>query len=83
MEITINIGPEAKAELARQASVYGMELSAFAAILLEHIVRPRLKTSRTMEEFEQTLDRIAQFSDKIPVLPDQAFSRENFYPDHD
>jgi hypothetical protein len=27
--------------------------------------------------------RMAAFSDKIPQLPDEAFTRESFYRDHD
>ena len=30
-----------------------------------------------LEEFENSLDRIAQFSDWISALPDEAFSRES------
>jgi hypothetical protein len=33
-----------------------------------------------MKEF---LDKMAEFSDKIPQLPDDAFTRESFYQDHD
>jgi hypothetical protein len=33
-----------------------------------------------MEEF---LQKMAEFSDKIPRLPDEAFTRESFYQDHD
>ena len=32
---------------------------------------------------EEFLDAMASHSDKIPVLPDEAFTRESFYQDHD
>ncbi len=35
------------------------------------------------DQWEAALDRMAQFSDRIPLLPDEAFSRESFYQDHD
>ena len=35
------------------------------------------------EEFQASLDRMAQFSDKIPPMPDATFSREMIYQDHD
>jgi hypothetical protein len=35
MVITIDIKPELKAELARQAAVHGLEMAAYAATLLE------------------------------------------------
>jgi len=31
------------------------------------------------EQFEAALDRMAQFSDKTPDLPIEAFSRESLY----
>jgi hypothetical protein len=34
-------------------------------------------------ELDETLREIAQFSQKISLLPDEAFSRENLYRDHD
>jgi hypothetical protein len=35
------------------------------------------------EEFQASLDRMAQFSDKIPPMPGETFSREMIYQDHD
>ena len=84
MTITIDIKPEIEAELARQAEVRGMDVPAYATTLLEAAAHPpRAQKSRSLEEFEKTLDRIAQFSDEIPALPDEAFSREGLYQDHD
>jgi hypothetical protein len=36
-----------------------------------------------MEDFNASLDRLTRYSDKIPSLPIEAFSRESFYEDHD
>ena len=85
MTITINIKPEIEAELARQAEIRGMDVPEYAATLLEQAAKPKQLqvTDRGVEEFEKSLDRIAQFSDKIPALPDKAFSRESIYRDHD
>ena len=84
MTITINIKPEVEAELARQAEVRGMDVPSYATTLLEAAAhRPHTKKSASLEEFEKTLDRIAQFSDEIPALPDEAFSRESLNQDHD
>ncbi len=62
-----------------------MELDEYIVGLLDQaaqVARGRL-ASQTVEEFEQSLDRIAEFSNKIPVLPDEAFSRASLYEDHD
>jgi hypothetical protein len=83
MTITINIKPEVEAELARQAESLGMDVPAYAATLLEKVAKPSEPHVTDLEEFEKSLDRIAQFSDKIPALPDEAFSRESIYRDHD
>jgi len=85
MTITIDIKPEIEAELARQAEIRGMDVHAYAATILEQAATPTQLpvTERSIEEFEKSLDRIAQFSDKIPALPDEAFSRESIYRDHD
>ena len=40
MTITIDITPEVKAELARQAAAQGREVESYAASLLEQAVRP-------------------------------------------
>lgn len=65
--------------------MHGMDVSADAATILEQATKPAesLVTDSSIEEFEKSLDRIAQFSDKIPALPDEAFSRESIYRDHD
>ena len=85
MTITIEIKPEIEAELARQAEVHGMDVPAYAASLLEQAAKPSQPhiNDHSLEEFEKSLDRMAQFSDKIPALPDEAFSRESIYRDHD
>ena len=85
MTITIKIKPEIEAELARQAEVHGMDVPAYAASLLEQAAKPSQPhtNDHSLEEFEKSLDRMAQFSDKIPALPDEAFSRESIYRHHD
>jgi hypothetical protein len=35
------------------------------------------------DRLENTLREMAQFSHKIPPLPDEAFTRESLYRDHD
>jgi hypothetical protein len=83
MTITVEIKPEVQAELAAQAAARGLDVPAYAAAILEQAAQPAPlePKNRSLEEFEKTLDRIAQFSHKI--LPDEAFSRESLYRDHD
>jgi hypothetical protein len=83
MSITINIKPEAQAELMRLAAAHGLPPEAYAATLLEDAVHTGTPKKLTSEQLDHTLRELAQFSAKIPLLPDEAFTREGLYQDHD
>ena len=81
MEIRVNI-PD---ELAAQAQARGVPLETYVEELLARQVAARsaeLRPPRTPEEIRGWLDSLAQFSDKIPPLP-ETISREWIYQDHD
>ena len=84
MTIIIDIKPEVQAELGRQAAAHRVDIGAYAASLLEEAahVPPGSKTLN-QSQLENSLRELAQFSDKIPLLPDESFSRESLYRDHD
>jgi hypothetical protein len=81
MVIRVNV-PE---ELAAQAQAQGVTLETYIEQILVQqaklasVTAPRL---RTPEEIREWLDSLAQFSDKIPRLP-ETISREWIYQDHD
>jgi hypothetical protein len=85
MTITVEINPEVQAQLARQAEARGMDVPAYAATLLEEAAHlpPGGWKRLSHDRLQKTLDEMAQFSYKIPSLPDEAFSRESLYQDHD
>jgi hypothetical protein len=84
MTITVNVEPEVQAELIRQAAAQGIALEPYAASLLEEAARAGgAPNAPRQAALEQTLQDLAQFSHKIPLLPDKAFSRESLYRDHD
>jgi plasmid stability protein len=84
MTITVNIAPEVQAELARQAAAHGRAVEAYAASLLEEAAHLPAGADRlSQDRLENTLREMAQFSRKIPALPDEAFTRESLYQDHD
>jgi post-segregation antitoxin (ccd killing protein) len=80
MVVTVNI-PD---ELTAQAKARGLSLEAYVQeILAEQLARPvQIRQPRTQEEIRIWLDSLAQFSDKIPPLP-ETISREWLYQDHD
>jgi hypothetical protein len=84
MTIIIDIKPEVQAELSRRAAAHGVDISAYAASLLEEAAHvPAESKSISQSQLDNTLQELAQFSQKIPLLPDEAFSRESLYRDHD
>lgn len=82
--IQIALRPELEARLAAEAQARGVEIEAYVESLLEQAVTtghsPR---RRTREEMRTFYDVLAAHSEKIPQLPDEAFTRESFYQDHD
>jgi len=55
----------------------------YAANLLEEAVQAPVSKTLSRHQLEKTLQELAQFSHQIPLLPDNAFSRESLYRDHD
>lgn len=79
MVVTVNI-PD---ELAAAAKARGLSLEAYVQELLtQKLARPVAPSPRTEQEIRTWLDSLAQFSDKIPPLP-ETISREWLYQDHD
>jgi hypothetical protein len=71
-------------ELAAQAKARGLEVQDFVEELLAQQANARSITRqvRTSEQIRAWLDSLAQFSDKIPPLP-ETISREWIYQDRD
>ena len=78
MQVTVNISDE----LAAQILSRGLTPQSYVEGL---IAEQTATTSRavthklSVEEFEASLDELTRYSDKIPVLPVEAFSRESLY----
>lgn len=84
MTITVDITPAVQAELVRQATAHGRAVEDYAASLFEEAVHLPTGASRlSRDRLENTLREMAQFSHKITSLPDESFTRENLYRDHD
>jgi hypothetical protein len=83
--IQIELAPEIEARLAAEARAHGVEIRTYVVNLLEQAMAARTAEPRrrTREEMSAFFDAMAAHSDKIPQLPDAAFTRESFYQDHD
>ena len=78
MQIKVNI-PD---EIAAQVEALGLTPEGFIESLIQRAthVAPLVGRNRNMQEFFREM---AAHSDKIPQLPDYAFTRDSFYQDHD
>jgi hypothetical protein len=84
MTIIIDLKPEVQAELKRQAEAHGVDISSYAASLLAGATNvPAEAKTLSREQLDNTLRELAQFSHKIPLLPNEVLSREDLYLDHD
>jgi hypothetical protein len=79
MVVTVNI-PD---ELAAEAKARGLSLEAYVLEILARQLAPPVEARppRTPAEIRAWLDSLAQFSEKIPPLP-ETISREWLYQDH-
>src|SRR5262249_62339276 len=80
MEITVKILDE----IAAQAKARGMAVEAYIEEILSQQIGARplgAPRPRTPAEIRAWLDSLAQFSDKIPPLP-ETISREWIYQEH-
>jgi post-segregation antitoxin (ccd killing protein) len=81
IEITVKISDE----LAARAKARGLQVQAYVEEILAQEAATNLAGNgrpRTQEEIRAWLDPLAQFSDKIPPLP-ETVSREWIYQDRD
>jgi hypothetical protein len=80
MEVTVKI-PE---KLAEEARARGVPVPAYIEELLSEraAYTTGVRSLRTQDEIRNWLESLAQFSDKIPQLP-ETISREWIYLDHD
>jgi post-segregation antitoxin (ccd killing protein) len=80
MKINVKV-PE---ELAAQAEALGLALEAYVEQILAQQIKEQKpeSTPRTPREIRAWLDSLAQFSDKVPPLPEK-ITREWIYQDHD
>ena len=84
--IQVELKPEIEARLVAEAHDRGMDPSVYAGSVIERAYVPgngTRKPSRSPEDIRAWLDSLTQFSDKIPQLPEEAFTRESFYQDHE
>jgi ABC-type transporter Mla subunit MlaD len=82
MQITVTI-PD---DLAAQVQARGLTPESYVERLIAEqaeAVSKQADTARRLASLDRFIERMAAHSDKIPILPDVALTRESFYQDHD
>lgn len=84
MAFTFQLDPEMEKTLAEQARAHGVSMATYIRQILERqLALPEAEHKLDEETFEAALDAMTVYSDKIPVLPLDAFRRDEIYRDHD
>ena len=79
MQITVSISDE----VAAQVEARGLSPESYFARAIEDAVRAVSNGPQPKRDMQAFFRDIAAYSEKIPQLPDEAFTRESFYQDHD
>ena len=81
MSLKLDLAPNAESGLLAQAQARGLSLEAYATQLLESYAsmwqRDRLPAAERLSAF----DEFVRNMESNVMLPDEAFHRENWYPD--
>ena len=79
MTVTIELTPELQARVEEQAVAQGVSLEAYLLSLIEAVALPAPGERASLAEFEAAMDSFSEGTETLPVLPEEAFSRESIY----
>ncbi|MGH9397920.1 MAG: hypothetical protein ACRD18_13850 [Terriglobia bacterium] len=83
--IQIHLQPEVETKLVAEAQARGLSPESYVEQLItEQTSKPQAQADSAdrLASLEKFFEEMAAHSDKIPHLPDEAFTRESFYQDH-
>jgi hypothetical protein len=83
MNVTLELKPEIEHRVTAEAAARGVSVEAYLTSLIEDRALLLGPETITPEQFEADMDLLADGSERLPVLPPDAFSRESIYADHD
>ena len=85
MDLTLHVASGTAQRLTDQAQARGMDLAAYAESVLEKTAASGGSTHRAKprQEIEAFFAAMSENSEKLPQLPEEAFTRQSFYEDHD
>jgi hypothetical protein len=80
MAVSVQLDAELQEHFLAEARAQGISLEAYLASVIAHAAaqgRPKITT----QEFGAGLDELAGGSEKLPVLPPEAYRRDSIYGD--
>jgi ATP-dependent Zn protease len=79
--VVVQLEPTLEAKLLAEARAQGVPLGAYLAGVIAQVAAPKGQTETTSMEFEAGLDELAEGSERLPVLPPEAYRRDSIYGD--
>lgn len=82
--IKIQLEPKVEAQLIAEARSRGLSPETYVEQLItERTIEAQSRngSANRLASLEKFFDEMAAYSDKLPQLPDEAFTRESFYQD--
>jgi hypothetical protein len=79
MTVTIELTPGVQERIQEQAAALGVSLEAYLLSVIEAVAFPAPGERASLEEFEAAMDAFSEGTETLPVLPEEALSRENIY----
>ena len=79
MTVTVQLEPTLEARLLGEARAQGVPLDAYLASVIAQVAAPKGPPVTTSTDFEAGLDELAEGSERLPVLPPEAYRRDSIY----
>jgi hypothetical protein len=81
MTITVQLSPQVEESLVSLARENGMSVDAYVQSVIESAAVRQEMLPISSEDFDAALDELSAGSERLPVLPPEAYSREGIYRD--
>jgi hypothetical protein len=79
--VMVQLEPTLEARLLAEARAQGVPLEAYLASVIAQVAAPKSQPETTSTDFEAGLDELAEGSERLPVLPPEAYRRDGIYGD--
>jgi hypothetical protein len=81
MAITVQLDAELQARLLAEARAQGVTLDAYLSSIVALPTAPIGTPEITSKDLESALNELADGSERLPILPPEAYRRDSIYGD--